>query len=149
MRMWNVPTRWLCDKHLLGQHVELHMILGSMKKKKNLGKLLTNGCVSLTSVNFFHLMTVIEMQRRDMKHNSPMDLCETSAALHEYCKSFPYANIDQELPSLKDSLNLLFGRCLKCRLTKELDDYDYNEECDKTIQNVKMYTGILRSKNGK
>lgn len=31
MRMWMVPPRHMCRKHLLGEHVELHMFVGSIK----------------------------------------------------------------------------------------------------------------------
>lgn len=32
MRMWLVPPSHMCRKHLLGEHVELHMLLGTLKK---------------------------------------------------------------------------------------------------------------------
>lgn len=32
MRMWLVPTRFVRRKHLLGEHVEHHMLVGSIHK---------------------------------------------------------------------------------------------------------------------
>lgn len=36
MRMWMLPTAGMCRKHLLGEHVELHMLLGSLRRGKNI-----------------------------------------------------------------------------------------------------------------
>ena len=32
MRMWMVPVQYMCRKHLLGEHVEHHMLVGSIHK---------------------------------------------------------------------------------------------------------------------
>jgi Pyrimidine dimer DNA glycosylase len=34
MRMWLVDPRLMCSQHLLGEHVELHMLVGSLNRKK-------------------------------------------------------------------------------------------------------------------
>ena len=34
MRMWMLPPAGMCRKHLLGEHVELHMLLGSLRRGK-------------------------------------------------------------------------------------------------------------------
>lgn len=36
MRQWLLPPVVLCRKHLLGVHVEHHMFIASIKKKKNI-----------------------------------------------------------------------------------------------------------------
>ena len=36
MRMWMLPPETMCRKHLLGEHVELHMLLGSLRRGKNI-----------------------------------------------------------------------------------------------------------------
>lgn len=45
MRMWMLPTAGMCRKHLLGEHVELHMLLGSMRRGKNIEGFLSGGLV--------------------------------------------------------------------------------------------------------
>lgn len=35
MRMWNINPRYMCRKHLLGEHVETHMLVGSLRKEKS------------------------------------------------------------------------------------------------------------------
>ena len=32
MRMWNVDVTKMCNKHLLGEHVEMHMFVGIIIK---------------------------------------------------------------------------------------------------------------------
>ena len=34
MRQWMVDPRLLCRKHLLGEHVENHMFIGTLKRVK-------------------------------------------------------------------------------------------------------------------
>ena len=51
MRMWMLPPETMCRKHLLGEHVELHMLLGSLRRGKNIdgflaGKLVDPGACS-------------------------------------------------------------------------------------------------------
>jgi hypothetical protein len=47
MRMWMVPTKIMCDKHLLGEHVEHHMFLGSLKQGFNLDGYVKNNLFEL------------------------------------------------------------------------------------------------------
>lgn len=32
MRMWGVDPKVLCTKHMIGEHAETHMFLGTIKK---------------------------------------------------------------------------------------------------------------------
>ena len=42
MRMWLVDPKILCQKHLCGEHVEMHMFLGTLKKGKKIDGFLKN-----------------------------------------------------------------------------------------------------------
>lgn len=78
MRIWDLPCSQLCDKHLLGEHRELHCIWtfittdkgGSYKKHPEtlrwVGKLL--------ALWYRHLEQVKEMEHRGWKHKSPINL---------------------------------------------------------------------------
>src|SRR5262245_23421826 len=68
MRMWMVDPRKLCDKHLLGEHVELHMLVGSLRKKKTLTGFLEGGLVELHSIRSRHQELIAEMTRRGFRH---------------------------------------------------------------------------------
>ena len=41
MRQWFVNPKLMCRQHLLGEHCEIHMFIGSMKKQINM-----NGYIS-------------------------------------------------------------------------------------------------------
>jgi pyrimidine dimer DNA glycosylase len=72
MRMWMVDPRKMCDQHLLGEHVELHMLVGSLRKKKTLTGFLDGGLVELHSIRTRHAELVIEMKSRGFRHASPL-----------------------------------------------------------------------------
>ena len=79
MRMWMLPTAGMCRKHLLGEHVELHMLLGSMRRGKNIEGFLSGGLVDPQRIFARHQELVAEMTRRGFKHNSPIDEHECAA----------------------------------------------------------------------
>jgi putative hemolysin len=76
MRVWDVDVRLLCDRHLLGEHRELHAIWS----------ILTNGRAGyanhpetirwrgrLAALYARHDAEVAEMARRGFRHASPLD----------------------------------------------------------------------------
>ena len=83
MRMWMLPPIGMCRKHLLGEHVELHMLLGSMRRGKNMDGFLSGGLVDPQQLFTRHEELVTEMTRRGFKHTSSIDACEcVSLAAH-------------------------------------------------------------------
>lgn len=95
-----VDPKLLCRKHLLGGHVETHMILGAIQKKKNLGRFLTEGLVEVHSVKTEHDALAVEMKRRGYNHQSPLQEFE----------SWEAGKI-----SVEDNLVELARRCVDCR----------------------------------
>lgn len=78
MRMWMVTPSRMCMKHLLGEHVELHMLVGSIQKNKNISGFIAKGLVEPRSIWRRHAALVREMQRRGYTHNSPLPLIDVS-----------------------------------------------------------------------
>lgn len=72
MRQWHVDPKIMCDQHLLGEHVEHHMMVGSINRKRSLGKHLTLGQIDPSTILSRHSVIVREMQYRGMKHSSPL-----------------------------------------------------------------------------
>ena len=72
MRMWQVPPEVLCDKHLLGEHVEMHMFAGTLIKGKSLEGYITNRLVDTDLISERHDQLAKEMSRRGMNHKSPI-----------------------------------------------------------------------------
>ena len=76
MRMWNVNPVLLCRKHLLGEHVETHMFLGTLREGKKLDGYISKGLVEVHNIIKRHDELAAEMQRRGYNHNSPTQECE-------------------------------------------------------------------------
>lgn len=72
MRMWMVDPRKMCSQHLLGEHVELHMLVGSLRKGTSLAGFVSNGLIEVHSVRARHEQLVREMTRRGYRHRSPL-----------------------------------------------------------------------------
>lgn len=67
-----VDPRLMCRKHLLGEHVELHMLAGSLQKGISLDGLFEKKLIELHSIERRHRELVREMQRRGFRHASPI-----------------------------------------------------------------------------
>ena len=71
--MWNVDPRLLCQRHLLGEHKELHMFVGAVQKGRSVAGFLY-GLVDPHLVLVRHNELVGEMRRRGYRHDSPLDV---------------------------------------------------------------------------
>jgi len=72
MRMWMVDPKLMCRKHLLGEHVELHMIVGAINKGKSLEGFLVDNMLEPVSIRGRHEAIAKEMARRGYNHKSPL-----------------------------------------------------------------------------
>lgn len=84
MRMWMLPPIGMCRKHLLGEHVELHMLLGSMRRSKSIEGFLSGGLVDPQLVFARHEELVAEMARRGFRHSSPIEASECTSLAARY-----------------------------------------------------------------
>jgi hypothetical protein len=104
--MWMIKVETMCQQHLLGEHVECHMISGSINKKKSLRGFAENNCLQLYSLKKRHDEIATEMGRRGMNHKSPLEVPDVS-----------YLS-DKEIFSLVDqkkSHQEIKKRCEKCK----------------------------------
>jgi len=62
----------MCRKHLLGEHVELHMLAGCLNNGKNIKGFVEKGFVDPSLLRHRHEELVAEMQRRGYNHCSPV-----------------------------------------------------------------------------
>ena len=72
MRMWGVEPALLCRKHLLGEHVEMHMFVGSIRKGNSINGYVSSGLVHVPSIASRHDALASELTRRGMSHRSPL-----------------------------------------------------------------------------
>ena len=103
MRMWMVNPKIMCRNHLLGEYLECHMFLGSIKKKQNLKGYLENNLLEPRSLEKRHKALVKEMERRGFNHKSPLDVRPNDL------NSLDNIKIDSD-----SSLKELLRRCKKC-----------------------------------
>jgi len=101
MRMWAVSPSILCDKHLLGEHVEMHMFAGTIRKGISIKGYLDKHLVNPRGIAKRHEALKKEMKKRGMNHRSPLLLD---------CSQLPEAFV-----STKKNLKDLLSRCPKCR----------------------------------
>lgn len=107
MRMWMLPPETMCRKHLLGEHVELHMLLGTMKRGKRIDGFLAGRLVDPRLVFRRHEQLVREMLRRGYRHASPMDEAECRAAARGYGSPQPGIDVEANAKELR-------RRCPEC-----------------------------------
>lgn len=74
MRMWMVSPHIMCRKHLLGEHVEMHMLAGSLRRGRSVQGFIDKNLIDTSLMKCRHDMLVAEMQRRGYKHESPLEI---------------------------------------------------------------------------
>lgn len=110
MRMWMVDPATMCRKHLLGEHVEMHMLLGSMKKGTSLHGFAYNNLIEPSWLINRHEAVANEMIARGYNHKSPMDEEEVRLLLLELPPEVRSARVIRDA-----SLDDLHARCPDCQ----------------------------------
>lgn len=108
MRMWMVDPKIMCRKHLLGEHVEIHMLVGAMKKGKSIKGYIDKGLISPRDIVMRHSLIASEMITRGMSHRTDID-SEVARKLNNKYNSPATSPVNIE-KSYKD----LFQRCSDC-----------------------------------
>lgn len=77
MRMWMIDPSLMCRQHLLGEHRELHTLIGTILNNRPLSKTkyITTGLVEVHNIKNRHKELVDEMIRRGYNHKSPLKDC--------------------------------------------------------------------------
>ena len=110
MRMWMVDPRIMCRKHLLGEHVEHHMFVGTINKGISVVGYLRDNLLEPLSLLTRHVELVREMESRGYKHKSELLSVDLSRMTFEQF----FTKIDRE-----KSLAELIRRCPECRARYE------------------------------
>lgn len=107
--MWMVDPEIMCRKHLLGEHVEIHMFIGSIKRSIKMAGYLNNGLLEPGSLYARHDILVEEMLNRGMNHKSPLP-----GPAVDIVNAFTVEEYIKKVDSKKSLKNLL-RRCPECR----------------------------------
>jgi hypothetical protein len=105
--MWMVNPRIMCREHLLGEHVEIHMFIGSINRGKSVKRYLEKGLLEVHSLYNRHEDLIEEMKRRGYYHNSEVN--------EKWKFAEKVGVIDRE-----KNLDELKSRCSKCERNAEL-----------------------------
>lgn len=100
MRMWMVDPKEMCDPHLNGEHLELHMFVGSIRKGRSVAGFVAKGLLDTAKLKERHEAVVEEMTKRGFIHKSPLD----------YDDELKLGSVD-----VKESRKELMSRCVTCR----------------------------------
>lgn len=121
MRMWMTDPRIQCKDHLLGEHLEMHMFVGTLRRFTDVSGYLRNNLLEPLSLRARHDELVVEMERRGYNHKSPL-------------KDFPLEHLTEERIQTQidrlASFEELINRCPKCAerynalMMNELDFYE-------------------------
>ncbi len=71
MRQWAVAPVVLCDRHLLGEHLEAHMFATAVQRGTSLLGYISNNLVAVHTLRERHDALVDEMRRRGINHYTP------------------------------------------------------------------------------
>jgi len=115
MRMWMCNPKIMCRQHLLGEHREMHTLIGSLTKKRSIEGHIRLDQLEPLSIKTRHDNLVQEMQRRKYKHNSP--LIQDESLLNHLPESHRNHRINRNW-----SKELLLLRCQRCRQLNEQEE---------------------------
>lgn len=73
MRMWNVNPHLLCQKHLTGEHSEMHMFAASFRLGRKVQGFLRDKLLNPSEIALRHDQLAAEMLLRGMNHQSPLE----------------------------------------------------------------------------
>jgi len=97
-----VNPRIMCRQHLLGEHVEIHMFIGTINRNKSIKGYLEKGLLEVHNLYARHEELVKEMKRRGYNHCSEVN--------EKWKVVEKFGSIDR-----KKNVNELINRCSKCK----------------------------------
>jgi len=109
MRMWLVDPATMCRKHLLGEHVEMHMYIGSLAKGVKATGYLDGNLLEPAVLQERHDALATEMTRRNYIHKSPIDQVKLQTGLRHLSNFERATVIDKEAARVE-----LHRRCSEC-----------------------------------
>lgn len=119
-----VDPQGMCDKHLLGEHVECHMLLGTLRLGKSIQGFLKKGLLEPQNLVRRHDELADEMTKRGFKHKSP--ICESTVTF-----DLPIGTVN-----VWESTTELTRRCPSCnkRIGSGTSGTHYDASvCDNTV----------------
>lgn len=107
MRVWDIPPSKLCNKHLLGEHRELHAIwtiLTTQKKGYSHHPETKRWAGKLKALFNRHELLVKELANRGFSHHSPLDASLATGSIYQ----------DELINSLNEQQEILKNKKCSC-----------------------------------
>jgi hypothetical protein len=98
--MWMINPKTMCRQHLLGEHAECHMFVGTIQRGKNIKGYLDKGLLEIHNIKSRHDELAEEMTSRGYTHKSPLEFIAVKKA----------GRINS-----KENASELYKRCSECR----------------------------------
>lgn len=95
-----VDPTLLCRKHLLGEHVECHMMVGTILKHHTIAGYIRNGLMEVHNIQRRHNELAVEIMHRGYNHKSDLPIFN----------SWKEGRVD-----IEGNLRELSKRCPECR----------------------------------
>ena len=114
MRMWMTDCEIMCRQHLLGEHVEIHMYVGTISKGISIKGYIDNNLLELQSIYARHEQIVKQMKHRQYNHFSPM----VEKHIKQIISNLPYEYLIRTIDR-EGALETLLARCPTCRSNYE------------------------------
>jgi hypothetical protein len=103
--MWMVDPVVMCRQHLLGEHKEIHQLIGSINAGISIEGYYQKNIIQLNSIKYRHYQLVQEMKKRGYNHNSPLPAIEKTINKKYY----------QNTVNRQQSFSDLISRCPECK----------------------------------
>jgi Pyrimidine dimer DNA glycosylase len=103
MRMWLVSPKLMCRQHLLGEHVEIHMLVGTIKRNKSVQGYVDNGLIDTSLIQSRHDELVKEMVSRGYNHKSEL-LYEDKLHIGTVDSSHSLAELARRCPNCRERI---------------------------------------------
>ncbi len=104
-----IDPRIMCRQHLMGEHVEIHMLIGSMRRGRSIDGFLRDHLIQPRSIVKRHDDLVKEMLSRGWNHHTPVPEHEVPILVARYGPVARTLTVDPNR-SLED----LLTRCKEC-----------------------------------
>jgi len=141
MRQWFLPPRLMCRQHLLGEHLEHHMFVGTIRGGRSVKGYIQKHFLVPQYLGDRHDEIVEEMKYRGYNHKSPLE--DVTPYLDTWMKGIKMNSF-----AINKAWCDLVSRCEECRIRTEkyfIDSFPMlNKEL---IENV--VDNMVRKGNGK
>lgn len=111
MRMWMIVPEAMCQQHLLGEHGEIHKLLGHMRRGRSIDGFIENGLLEPLEIERRHRALADEMTRRGMNHRSPVMTDDVEDAL---ASVYEPDDVPCDVVDSSRSWSELRNRCVDC-----------------------------------